>query len=114
MCRVRCAKSGVDGLRDTPRRDRPTAPIVRAREECAELQRHVCHGTISLHLAMRARIVFRYGDGLLDQVVAAQVGVDSITVSPWRKRFAERRLYGLIVLERTGGPRKFVDEIIAD
>jgi transposase len=112
MWRGRYAESGVGGLRDALRRGRPTAAVVLTDEERAELQRYVRRGTISQQLAVRARIILLCADGLLNQEVATLVGVGVNTVGTWRNRFAERRLNGIVDLDRPGGPRKFSDEVV--
>ena len=112
MWRGRYAEAGAAGLQDAQRRGRPTAAIVLAADEREELQRYVRRATISQHLAVRARIVLLCADGLLNQEVAALVGVGANTVGTWRKRFAERRLNGIVDLDRPGGPRKFSDELV--
>ncbi|MCA9490895.1 MAG: IS630 family transposase [Myxococcales bacterium] len=112
MWRGRYAEAGAAGLHDAQRRGRPTAAIVLSADERDELQRYVRRATISQHLAVRARIVLLCADGLLNKEVAALVGVGANTVGIWRKRFAERRLNGIVDLDRPGGPRKFNDEVV--
>lgn len=112
LWRGRYVRSGLAGLRDVTRRGRPTAPILLADEERAELQRYVRRGTISQQLALRARIVLLCADGLLNQEVAGIVGVSNDTVGTWRKRFAANRIEGLGDQARPGGQRKFGDGLI--
>lgn len=114
LWRGRYAQGGVESLRDAKRSGRPTAQIEVTAEERAELSRYVRRGTISHQLAQRARMVLLCADGLLNQEVAAIVGVKAGTVGTWRKRFAEGRLKGLGDLDRPGGPRKFGDEVIEE
>lgn len=112
MWRGRFVERGVAGLRDAPRRGRPTAAIVLNEEERAELERYVRRGTIGQHLALRARIVLLCAEGLLNREIAGLLDVDEDTVGTWRKRFAQQRLDGLGDLHRPGAPRKFGDELI--
>jgi len=60
-------------------------------------------------LATRARIVLACAEGLNNKDVAAKLGVCSVTVGTWRRRFAERRLEGLADEPRPGAPRKLTD-----
>jgi transposase len=60
-------------------------------------------------LALRAQIVLRCATGLLNQEVAAELGVSMPTVGKWRQRFVEHRLDGLTDEPRPGQPRKITD-----
>jgi transposase-like protein/transposase len=57
----------------------------------------------SSRLAVRARIVLRCAEpGVVYGVVAADLGVTTMTVGTWRKRFAQARLDGLADGQRPG------------
>jgi transposase len=114
LWRGRYVEGGVTGLRDAPRRGRPTVAVELTDEERAELKRYVRRGTIGQQLATRASIVLLCADGLLNREVASIVRVNPNTVGVWRKRFVADRLQGLGDQQRTGGPRKFGDEIIEE
>ena len=87
---------GCRGLRDAPRAGRPRL----SDDEREALLRYQRRATVSQSLAARARIVIK--------IVA--MGAD--TVSRWRRRFAERRLQGLLDDERVGAPRKITDDVV--
>jgi hypothetical protein len=61
-------------------------------------------------LLRRARIVLAAASGLENKAICVQVGADANTVSKWRRRFAERRLDGLLDEPRPGAPRTIGDE----
>ncbi len=65
-------------------------------------------------LAQRSRIVLACAEGQTNTAVAAQVGVSLPTVRRWRRRFAERRLDGLLDEPRPGQPRKVTDEQVEE
>ena len=64
-------------------------------------------------LARRARIVLASASGLENKAICTAVGADANTVSKWRRRFAERRLDGLLDEPRPGAPRTIGDDEIA-
>ena len=65
-------------------------------------------------MARRARIVLAAASGLENKAICAEVEADANTVSKWRRRFAERRLDGLLDEPRPGTPRRIGDDEIAD
>jgi transposase len=60
--------------------------------------------------AQRCKIVLGCAEGKSNQQVAAELGIWPQTVGKWRRRFAERRLEGLVDEPRPGAPRKITDE----
>ncbi len=60
-------------------------------------------------LALRARIVLGADSGLTNTAIAAQLGITLVTVTKWRRRFAERGLEGLHDEPRPGAPRTITD-----
>ena len=60
-------------------------------------------------LAMRARIVLGCASGRHNKDVAAQLGIDPVTVSKWRRRFLADGLDGLRDEPRSGAPRTVDD-----
>ena len=65
-------------------------------------------------LARRARIVLAASSGMENKAICSEVGADANTVGKWRRRFAERRLDGLLDEPRPGTPRKIGDDAIAE
>lgn len=63
--------------------------------------------------AVRAGIVLLAADGMTNLAIAEQPGTTRITVATWRKRFAHKRLDGLVDEPRPGAPRQIGDEKIA-
>ena len=102
---------GCRGLRDAPRAGRPRVGVElsdRARSAVAlPAPRYVLQS-----LAARARIVMLCAQGHTDTEVAKIVAMGADTVSRWRRRFAERRLQGLLDDERVGAPRKITDDVV--
>src|SRR5262249_9444414 len=64
-------------------------------------------------LARRARVVVLGADGLETKAIWVELAVDANTVGRWRRRYAERRLDGLMDEPRPGAPRQIGDEEIA-
>jgi transposase len=54
------------------------------------------------------------GEGLENKEICAELGVDPNTVGKWRRRFAERRVDGLLDEPRAGRPREIGDDEIAE
>jgi transposase len=63
--------------------------------------------------AMRAAIVLA-ADGMTNLAIAERLGIARVTVALWRKRFAAKRLDGLVDEPRPGAPRKIGDDKIAE
>jgi transposase len=62
-------------------------------------------------LALRARIVLACAEpGATNTAVAAALGLSLMTVSKWRRRFAQYGLSGLDDAPRSGAPRAILDE----
>jgi transposase len=79
-------------------------------EERQTLQRWARRAKSSQALAQRCRIVLGCADGKTNQEVAAELGIWPQTVGKWRRRFADRRLEGLVDEPRPGAPRRITDE----
>ena len=64
--------------------------------------------------AVRAEIVLLAAEGLSNLAIVERLGVARMTVATWRRRFAERRLDGLLDEPRPGAPRTVTDEKVAE
>ena len=82
--------------------------VVLSDQERVELMRWVDDQTRP-RLAERARIVLACADGASNTAVAAGLGVTTMTVAKWRKRFVEGGLDGLADAARPGRPK---DELV--
>ncbi len=92
------------------RAGRPTVEITLSDSERETVERWARRPKSAQSLALRCRIVLLCADGLTNNEVADQVGVDRTTVSKWRRRFAARRLEGLADDPRPGVPSSITDE----
>ena len=63
---------------------------------------------------VRAKIVLLAADGVANTVIAVRLGVDVDVVSRWRKRFFEHGLAGLTDRKRSGRPRSFPAQVVAE
>ncbi len=63
---------------------------------------------------VRAKIVLSAAAGMTNVSIAARLGLDVDTVSKWRKRFVLEGLDGLRDRERSGRPRLFPAEVVAE
>ena len=63
--------------------------------------------------AMRAEIVLLAAQGVSNLAIAERLGITRVTVATWRRRFAEKRLDGLLDEPRPGAPRTVRDQKVA-
>jgi transposase len=89
---------------------RPTKPIVLTEEERSKLQEWARRPKTAQRLALRARIVLGFAEGLENLQVARQLRITDQTVCKWRSRFGVSRLEGLTDEPRPGAPRKITDQ----
>src|SRR5512144_215730 len=82
--------------------------------ERSELQARARRRKIARADAMRAEIVLLAADGMTNLVIAERLGITRVTVAMWRKRFAAKRLDGLVDAPRPGAPRQIGDDKIAE
>src|SRR5512146_1355908 len=82
--------------------------------ERSELQARARRRKIARADAMRAEIVLLAPDGMTYLAIAERLGITRVTVAMWRKRFAAKRLDGLVDAPRPGAPRQIGDEKIAE
>lgn len=81
-------------------------------DERAELQLRSRRRKTTRGDAMRAQIVLLAADGISNLAIARRLGITRVTVATWRRRFAAKRLDGLLDEPRPGAPRKIGDEKI--
>src|SRR5215212_4220774 len=92
---------------------RPVAPVVLQEQEREFLRRLARRYRAPQSEVSRAKAILGFADGLSNKVVAARVGICSVTAGSWRKRFLKQRLEGLSDLPRSGAPRSVSDEEVA-
>jgi transposase len=82
-------------------------------EERDALEGRTRRRNVAQALAQRARIVPACAEpGATNLGVADRLGVSRPTVTTWRRRFAERRLDGLVDAPRSGAPRTIGDAAV--
>ena len=74
--------------------------------ERAELTARLRRRKVARADAMRAEIVLLAAEGLSNLAIAERLGVTRVTVATWRKRFAEKRLDGLLDEPRPAPARR--------
>lgn len=65
-------------------------------------------------LVLRARIVLAAADGASNAAIAERLGISVDTVRKWRMRFYRNGFEGLRDLPRSGRPRTFTAEVVAE
>lgn len=91
------------------RTGRPKTSITLSETEREELERWAARPRSSRRLAFRAKIILASTAGASDVDVARRIRSAAHTVGKWRKRFAAKRLDGLLDEPRPGTPRKITD-----
>jgi len=85
-----------------------------SKSERGELTRLASWRRMAHGLAQRARIVLMAAEGAENKTVGLRVGAAPNTVGKWRRRFAERRIDGLLDEPRPGAPRQIGDDEVAE
>jgi len=93
---------------------KPAVGIELTVEERRELGRLAGRQRTAQGLTSRARIILLAAYGLENHEICKELDVDANTVGKWRRRYAERRLGGLMDKPRPGAPRRISDEDIAE
>jgi len=91
------------------KRGRPVPAIVLTAEEQQSLENWARRPKTAQALAGRARMVLACAQGLSNGEVAVKTDVTRQTVGRWRRRFAAKRLDGLLDEPRPGAPRTITD-----
>ena len=97
-----------------PRTGRPTAELVLALDERAQLERWARRAKSAQALALRSKIVLACADGANNKTVATQLGCAAATVGKWRARFVQYRLDGLTDEARPGRPATVTADQVED
>jgi transposase len=74
---------------------RVALPITLSDEERKELERWSRGRSIPARRVVRANVVLRAAAGKQNKQIAAELGIEELTVGRWRKRFAAERLAGI-------------------
>ena len=82
--------------------------------EAAELQSRLRRRKVARGDAMRAEIVLLAAQGISNLAIAERLGITRVTAATWRRRFAEKRLDGLVDEPRPGAPRTVTDEKVSE
>jgi transposase len=83
-------------------------------EERAELESRVARYSAQHRDIVRARIVLLAAQGMANVDIASSLGVAPNTVLKWRRRFFHHRLDGLKERRRSGRPKVFTAEVVAE
>lgn len=83
--------------------------IVLSAEEREELEKLARGRKVAVRVAERARIVLLAANGKQNQEIAKTCGVTRRTVGVWRRRFAEKRVTGLLKDAPRTGRRRSID-----
>jgi transposase len=92
----------------------PRHRIELSHEERVALERTAPAEKLPFQEVQRARIVLYAAEGLHDTEIAATLDTSPGLVGRWRRRFAEHRLEGLRDKPRSGRPRRFPPEQVAE
>src|SRR5580693_3499608 len=87
-----------------------TNAVVLTSAESDVLERNVREQGVASPIVARSRMILLAAEGLANDAIARRIGVSSVTVGVWRRRFVERRLEGLLDERRTGRPREIDDD----
>jgi transposase len=93
---------------------KPAVAIDLTEDERRELEELARRRRTAQGLARRARIVLLAAEGLENKEICAELDVDANTVAKWRRRYAARRMDGLMDEPRPGAPRQIDDDEIAE
>ena len=89
-------------------------PLVLTLDQEAQLRSIANATSLPSGLTLRAKIVLRCAAGMSNKAVAEELDVSPLTVGKWRKRFVEGGTEGLHDELRSGRPRTYDDERVAE
>ncbi|MGE4560290.1 MAG: transposase [Desulfobulbus sp.] len=89
---------------------RVSPPIHLTDEERLELEKNVKGQKVEKRLYLRSQIVLMAAEGLESKEIAQVLNISEKTCRKWRHRFDEKRLEGILDLERSGAPETFTEE----
>lgn len=89
---------------------RVSPPIYLTAEERIELERNVKGQKVEKRLYLRSKIVLMAAEGMESKEIAKFLNISEKTCRKWRYRFDEKRLEGIVDLERSGAPETFTEE----
>lgn len=78
--------------------------------EQVELERNIKGHKVEKRLYIRSKIILLAAEGKECIEIAAILGISEKTCRKWRNRFAEKRLEGIVDLERSGAPDIFTED----
>lgn len=89
---------------------RVSPPIYLTEEERLELEKNVKGQKVEKRLYLRSKIVLLAAEGKEGKEIAKLLNISEKTCRKWRHRFDEKRLEGIVDLERSGAPETFTEE----
>ena len=100
------------------KRGRPTVGVTVSPSERTTVEQWARRRTTAQGLAQRAQIVLACAAGRSNSQIATELRITRQTAGRWRRRFAEKRLDGLLDEPRPGTPRRLsdaqVEQVITD
>jgi transposase len=91
------------------KRGRPPVRVIISPSEWTTLEQWARRRTTAQGLAQRARIILECAAGHASLTIARELRITRQTVGPWRQRFLQKRLDGLVDEPRPGAPRRITD-----
>jgi hypothetical protein len=83
-------------------------------DERAELEQRAACYTLSFRQVRRTRLVLYAAEGHTNREIAQRLDMNEEVVGRWRRRFHAERLEGLEDRARSGRPRRFPPEQVAE
>lgn len=95
-------------------RGRPMPPLVLGEADLQQLESMARSRSLPHALVQRAQIVLACAAGHTNQAVAQRLGLAPMTVGKWRQRYRQLGLQGLQDEPRSGRPRTYTDNKVAE